>query len=164
HDGRRRYGRGTQGIDMDLVREVRDHPGLLYVVATLLPLASFVILLLVGALRFAVRPQRDTPLGGAIFEALGGDTPRRWPATLATGGIGRAFVLSVIGFVWFVQDHEIEFISRGTEVVLHAEGGHAAEAKEQAAEGSADRWAGNLYDLVRLYDSKPAAALSIGYR
>jgi NADH-quinone oxidoreductase subunit L len=149
---------------MDLVREVRDHPGLLYVVATMLPLASFVILLIAGALRFAVRPQRDTPLGGAIFEALGGDTPRRWPATLATGAIGAAFVLSVIGFVLFLQDHEIEFVSRGTEVVLPAEGSRATESKEHAAEGSGDRWAGNLYDLVRLYDGKTASALSIGYR
>ena len=54
-----------------------EHPGLLYVAATLLPLASFVLLLLAGALRLAARPYRDTPLGSALFQMLGGDRPNR---------------------------------------------------------------------------------------
>src|SRR5437899_126372 len=84
------------------------HPGLLYVVATLLPLASFVLLLLAGAVRAAARPLRDTELGGSLFRLLGGDTPSRTGAYIATGAIGGAFLFSLIGFVLFVRDHAHE--------------------------------------------------------
>ena len=81
------------------------HPGLWYVVATLLPLASFVLLLLAGALRAAVRPVRDTGLGGSLFQMLGGDTPIRAGAYVATGAIAGAFLCSLVGCVLFLQDH-----------------------------------------------------------
>src|SRR5262245_22884228 len=78
-----------------------QHPGFLFVIATLLPLASFVFLLLVFALRSALRPSREGSTGAALYEALGGDTPQRWPALVATMAIGVAFVFSLIGFVWY---------------------------------------------------------------
>src|SRR5215831_16367505 len=79
------------------------HPGLLYVAATLLPLASFFILLVVGGIRFFARRYSDTPLGNSVFQALGGDTPRKFGAYIATGAIGLAFILSLIGFIAFRQ-------------------------------------------------------------
>jgi NADH-quinone oxidoreductase subunit L len=77
--------------------------GWLYVGATLLPLASFALVLVGGALRGAVRPYRQTEWGGAIFQALGGDRPRKAAAYLATGAIGLAFILSLIGFILFAR-------------------------------------------------------------
>src|SRR5215813_627421 len=79
-------------------------PGLLFVVATLLPLASFVVLLLTFALRSAVRSAPEGSLGERIYQALGGDTPQRWPAWVATGAIGLAFVCSLAGFVWYLSE------------------------------------------------------------
>ncbi len=83
----------------------QEQPGLLYVVATFLPLASFALILLAAMARSALRGQREA--GGAgqtLFELLGGDNPR-WPAYVATGAIGLAFVCSVAGFYFF---HETE--------------------------------------------------------
>ena len=57
-----------------------ENPGLLYVAATLLPLASFVLLLVAGGLRLAARPYRDTPgFGASLYQTLGGDRPQRRP-------------------------------------------------------------------------------------
>src|SRR5947207_1174411 len=81
-----------------------EHPGMLYVVATLLPLASFTLLLLVGAVRRYLRSQRQLGFAARAYAALGGDTPGRGAAYVATGAMGLAFVLSVIGFVLFVND------------------------------------------------------------
>ena len=59
-----------------------SHPGNLYVIATLLPLASFLVLLLAGAVRAFLRSQRAT---GGLYQLLGGDNPRRGAAYVATG-------------------------------------------------------------------------------
>src|SRR5262245_55092926 len=82
-----------------------EHPGLLFVLATLLPLVSFVVLLLAGALRTALRPHRQS--GGfpaALYNLLGGDVTGRGPAYVALGAIALAFVCSFIGFVLFLHD------------------------------------------------------------
>jgi NADH-quinone oxidoreductase subunit L len=145
---------------------VSEHPGLLYVVATLLPLASFVLLLLAGALRWAARPHRDTALGGAIYTALGGDIPPRWPAYIATGAMAGAFVLSVAGFVYFLQDHPVHWV-----------GAHESEA-HSAGEGhehprAASGWHGSInwafrWQLAPNHEfspaTGPASALTLGYR
>src|SRR5437588_11488926 len=88
------------------------NPGLLYVVATLLPLASFVVLLLTAMVRNALRGQREEGgLGQSIYEALGGDQPRKWPAFVATIAIGLSFICAVAGFVLFKQtEHELHEI------------------------------------------------------
>jgi NADH:ubiquinone oxidoreductase subunit 5 (subunit L)/multisubunit Na+/H+ antiporter MnhA subunit len=87
-----------------------DHPGLIYVVATLLPLVSFFLLLLVGGLRWALRPVRETSIGQPLYQWLGSDTPGRGGAYLATGAMALAFLLSLIGFIQYTsaQDHEQE--------------------------------------------------------
>src|SRR5438105_894155 len=76
----------------------KEHPGQLYVVATLLPLAAFVILLLAGALRQALRSCQSSVPCALLYRLMGGDAPGRLAAYLATGAIGLAFVLSAIGF------------------------------------------------------------------
>ena len=81
-----------------------EHPGLWYVAATLLPLASFLILLLTGALRQFARSVRNTPAGTTVYRLLGGDTPGRTSAYVATGAMAAAFVLCLIGLVRFYQD------------------------------------------------------------
>jgi NADH-quinone oxidoreductase subunit L len=82
-----------------------EHPGMLYVAATLLPLASFTVLLLAGGLRFLGRAYRQTGWGGALYRAFGGDRPVRWPAYVATAAMAGAFFLSVAGFYLFVRHH-----------------------------------------------------------
>jgi NADH-quinone oxidoreductase subunit L len=80
-----------------------QHPGLLYVAATLLPLLSFVMLLLLGGIKNAVRPYRAAGICQAIYNGLGGDRPSVGPAYIATVAIGGAFVLCLIGFILFAR-------------------------------------------------------------
>jgi NADH-quinone oxidoreductase subunit L len=86
--------------------DFQDHPGLLYVIATLLPLASFLLLILAGALRTALQPAPGSGSGGPLYHLLGGAAPVRAGAYIATGAIGGAFILSLIGFVLFTRDHD----------------------------------------------------------
>jgi NADH-quinone oxidoreductase subunit L len=143
-----------------------EHPGLLFVAATLLPLASFVLLLLAGAVRWAARPHRDTPLGGAIYSALGGDVPARWPAYVATGAIAGAFVLSVVGFVYFLQHHPIHWVGEHQAESHSAGEGHEHSPAAHGWEGSinwAFRWElGPNGDFEPA--TGPASVLTLGYR
>src|SRR2546423_178801 len=52
-----------------------DEPGLLYVVATLLPLASFAALLVAGGLKNLGRTYKHTGWGQSLYWLLGGDQP-----------------------------------------------------------------------------------------
>jgi NADH-quinone oxidoreductase subunit L len=83
-----------------------NSPGLLFVVATLLPLASFGVLLLWGGLRWVLRPYARTegPAAG-LYQLLGGDVGGVAPAIVATAAIGLACVLCIAGFVLFLIDH-----------------------------------------------------------
>src|SRR6516164_5539156 len=83
---------------------LHEHPGRLYVIATLLPLASFVILLLLGALRNGARPYRGSSFGATLYWLFGGDKPVRIGAYIATGAIALSFILSATGLVWFLKD------------------------------------------------------------
>jgi NADH-quinone oxidoreductase subunit L len=82
----------------------QEHPGLLFVVATFLPLAAFLLIILAAAARAALRPFRDNPAWEGLYNALGGEVGGRTPAYVATGAIGLAFVLCLIGFSNFLQD------------------------------------------------------------
>src|SRR5688572_25989960 len=103
--------------------DLKEHPGLLFVAATLSPLASFLILFLAGGVRWALRPfgyfadYRPSPIGSYI----------------ATGGIGLAFVFSLIGFVLHyndVQHHHHEVVAG------HKEAAPKDDHKHEAAHGS----------------------------
>ncbi len=89
----------------------QEHPGHLFVVATLLPLASFVLILLAGAVWAALRPYQRNATVRPLFEMFGGedeDRPGRgrcssWTATAA---IAIAFVFCLSGAVKYLGDHE----------------------------------------------------------
>ncbi len=88
---------------MNFLPDFHEKPGLLFVAATLLPLVSFLLILLAAAAWAAVRPHRDTPLGGSLYNLLGGDRRGRTAAYVATGAIALAFVLCLIGFIEFTH-------------------------------------------------------------
>src|SRR5579859_2579238 len=92
-------------------------PGLFFVVATMLPVASFVFLLLWGGLRWALWPHaKDGGPAASLYAALGGDTGGRAPAYVATAAIAIACALCITGFVFFLaDDHAYE----AAELKLH---------------------------------------------
>ncbi len=80
-------------------------PGRLYVVATLLPLAAFAALLLIGAVKNLCRSSRQVGgVASSIYWLLGGDRPLKTGAYLATGCMVAAAALAVTGLVWFLAD------------------------------------------------------------
>src|SRR2546423_12675068 len=82
-----------------------NNPGQLFVVATLLPLASFLFLIVCFAIRSALRSSKEGTAGASLYQLLGGDPPARWPAWLATAAIGFACVCSVSGAVRYLREH-----------------------------------------------------------
>ena len=107
-----------------MMSELVQQPGLLFVLATLLPLCSFVLLLLLAALRWGLRPyaKESKAIDGA-FQALGGEVPGRGPAFVALAAIALAFVCSLTGFVIFLSEvHEMHELKHELdhEKVAHA--------------------------------------------
>src|SRR2546423_11705576 len=94
-----------------------DDPGLIYVVATLVPLAAFVVILLAGGLKTLGRTYRDTGWGSSLYWLLGGDQVGRGGAYLATAAITCSAVLGVIGLGSFLREYPVSI----------SHGGHAAE-------------------------------------
>lgn len=83
---------------------LETNPGRLYVVATLLPLASFALLLLCGGVRGLCRPFRQKPgLASSVYWLCGGDRPLRSGAYFATGMMAVAAVIAVAGLVMFLK-------------------------------------------------------------
>jgi NADH-quinone oxidoreductase subunit L len=118
--------------------DLNAQPGLLFVLATLLPLASFTLLLLLGAVRWAMRPYaKDNANVRTIFEALGGSVPGPGPAYFATAAIFLAFLCCITGFVLFLNDahhmHELE------HKVHHAHLKHAKPKMDGAEENQAPK-------------------------
>src|SRR5437868_631377 len=115
-------------------------PGLLFVIATLLPLASFVLILVAFAVRTALRSSPEGSMGQQLYHATGGDVPSRWPAWIATGAIGLAFVCSATGFVWFLKDHQqIEALEEDAKYGKTIE----RDAAEEKIEELEAHWTGN---------------------
>ena len=71
--------------------EFLEKPGMLYVAATLLPLASFALLLLL-ARSATPRPYSKSGLGQTIFWIAGGDIPTKVGSYVATAAIGLSCV------------------------------------------------------------------------
>src|SRR4051812_39351387 len=84
--------------------DIHEHPGYLFVAATLLPLASFLLVLLARGVWAALRPYRETPAGYVLYNLFGGETPGRGPAYIALAAIAGAFILSLTGFILFTAD------------------------------------------------------------
>ncbi len=147
---------------------------MLYVAATLLPVISFVLLLLAGGLRAALRPGREGGPGGSLYQMLGGDRPVRTGAYVATSAIGLAFVLSLIGFVWYSRDyaalHQEHHDQQAAAAGHGAEGGAAGHDPDAAKLGEQfeSRWKGSV-NWAWVYpgglaDSGRGTLLTLGYR
>ena len=86
-----------------------QHPGHLFVVATLLPLVSFLLILLAGAIWAALRPYQKNASVRPLFDLFGGedeDRPGRgrWSAYTATAAIALSFLLCLSGAVKFLTE------------------------------------------------------------
>src|SRR5579875_2280140 len=105
---------------MELLELFGEHPGWYFVAATLVPLLSFVLILLASAMWCALRPFRGTPVCDALFNLFGGEERGRTPAYVATGAIALAFVLSLIGFIRFTaQQSQFETQIEQSQRTLH---------------------------------------------
>jgi NADH-quinone oxidoreductase subunit L len=93
---------------MNFLPDYSEHPGLLFVTATLVPLAAFLLILLACGAWALLRPYRDTPLGGKLYELFGGDKGGRTAAFVATGAIAIACVCSISGFIKY-SDEQARF-------------------------------------------------------
>jgi len=122
-----------------------ERPGLLYVAATLLPLASATFLLLMFGLRSFLRQYRDQGgLGDSLFKAMGGDKSLRWPAYVATAAIAGAFLLCLTGAIIYISEahdnhHRIHH--------LHHEIGHLQHDLEHAGEKEAAKLEKKVHNL-----------------
>src|SRR6516225_6567246 len=125
-----------------------QNPGLLFVAATLLPLASFTLVLLAGAIRAAARPYRTTNLGGYLYQRFGGDEPQKTAAYVATGAIGLAFVLCFIGLIIFMTG------PGGS--VPHTEGHEPAKAIPHP-------WEGGITWMTLSFNGRPGSQLMLGF-
>src|SRR5262245_44636093 len=80
-------------------------PGRLYVVATLLPLAACVVLLVAGGVRNLCRPYRhNRGTAASIYWLLGGDKPLKTGGIFATLLMAVAAALAGTGLVLFLPD------------------------------------------------------------
>ena len=158
--------------------DFQAQPGLYFVWATLLPLASFVLLLLAGGLKQALRPYRDGVCGG-LFTALGGHKPTKNGAYVATAAIAGAFLLCLAGAVQFFPSqatrHQKHEALEKVEKQLHADEDNtalraeAAQLMQEIAEGDAQwsrrwDWAMIGAPAASVADQKPASLLQIGFR
>jgi NADH-quinone oxidoreductase subunit L len=120
-----------------MLDKIAEQPGLLFVAATLLPLASFVLILLSNGLWALARRYREQAAGAALYNALGREMGGRVPAYVALAAIGLACVLSVTGLVWYVRDHGkyLHATEKAEDEVAEArKRAHAAEKAVEKAE------------------------------
>src|SRR3954454_16322677 len=81
-----------------------ERPGLLFVLATLLPLISFLVIFLASGAWCLARRYRNV-VGDGVYNMFGGDKPGKLPALVALGAIGLAFVCCFTGAVQYLRDH-----------------------------------------------------------
>ncbi|HEV3119032.1 MAG TPA: NADH-quinone oxidoreductase subunit L, partial [Gemmataceae bacterium] len=142
-----------------------ENPGLLYVAATLLPLASFLVLLLAGGVRWCVRSNREAGLSRAIYLALGGDRPQRAAAYVATAAIGLAFVLCLVGFIYFLHDHPLPTHAESPHGAGHHDEPANVEAGHETPENLENRWSGSVqWANIGAFNTTKATLLTLGYR
>jgi NADH-quinone oxidoreductase subunit L len=171
-----------------------EHPGLLYVAATLLPLAAFLLLLLAGGLRAALRSalgpsgpdlsqfsetdswldfslrsvREKSGFGAWLYRLLGGDRPTPVGAYVATAAIAGAFVLSLIGFILHAQDTAHHDQPAAAHNHAHDHGAGEAGHKNGEKPPTHDRWADQVDWALLSYSSdggqRPAITLRLGYR
>ncbi|MFO0842968.1 MAG: proton-conducting transporter membrane subunit [Gemmataceae bacterium] len=168
-----------------------ERPGLLFVLATLLPLVSFLLILLASGAWCIARRYRDQ-LGDGVYNLFGGDKPGKLPAYVALGAIFLAFVCCLAGFVQYYRDHskhlhavhhlegEIGDLERELSTTVAKEGKeklheaihekHDAVAQQERAwhKTREQKWQGTLFTVARLRpaavaDPEMGTTLNIGF-
>jgi NADH-quinone oxidoreductase subunit L len=135
-------------------------PGRIYVLATLLPLAAFVLLLVGGAARAFYRPfRKGGGFLGTMYWVCGGDKPLKTGAYLATACTAATAVLAVVGLVQFLGD--------STEGSIRAS--RWAERVDWVRIGPGDTLSPPEWERQRATDNarpapRLALALELGYR
>jgi NADH-quinone oxidoreductase subunit L len=150
-----------------------ERPGYLFVLATLLPLVSFLLIFLASGGWCLARRYR---LEG-MYQLFGGDKPGLLPAYLALGAIALAFVLCAAGFVLYHRDesrhhHAVEDLeqeisalqtdlSRSTDKKEKEKLGEELKGKEDAVAALEKAWeeerAEKYKGSVKLVHLRPAA-------
>jgi NADH-quinone oxidoreductase subunit L len=160
----------------DFLPDFLTHPGYFFVAATLLPLASFLLIFLASGLWCLARRYREVGgAGEAIYELMGGDRAGKLPAYIATAAIGLAFLLCLYGSILHTQRqsrHHSILEKTETEITelegrkalpslseqerekvekqIH-EKEHQVAFFKQAWENDRQReWKGTLFELVRI--------------
>lgn len=125
--------------------DLHNQPGQYFVVATLLPLASFLLLLVVGGLRRFLRPNRESALAGSLYQALGGDSPGRAAAYVATAAMGLAFLCSAYAGVKYLREFEKlhQHAPKGDAGHEHGKEAHAKHDDHQSDDFN-KRWSGQV--------------------
>ena len=160
------------------------HPGWLFVTATLLPLLSFVLILLAsGAWALLRRYRDDRPGVERLYNLFGGDKSGRTAAYVATAAIGLAFVLSLTGFILFTfvdgdkeqkrdaagsEDREAARRSWSKRAATTRNWKRACATTRRSLAAIDARWAGR-FDWLRIdpgltNDPQRGTALQLGFR
>src|SRR5262245_13298635 len=82
-----------------------ENPGYWFVVATVLPLVSFVLIFLASGAWCLAWRYRESPGGAVWYRLFGGDRPGPVPAYVALAAIALAFVCSAVGYVQYARMH-----------------------------------------------------------
>src|SRR5438876_11018420 len=141
-----------------------DEPGLLYVVATLIPLASFVFLLVAGGLKNLGRTYRSTEWGSTLYWLLGGDQVGKGGAYLATGAIAASAVLGMIALGLFLREFPVVVVEHAAHATEHAAPHTDAKGHEEQDEPQAkDKVAAKAEDKAKADAHDHAAAAFAGH-
>jgi NADH-quinone oxidoreductase subunit L len=131
---------------------LQSNPGVLFVIATLLPLVSFILVLLSFGLWCLFRPYRETEFGEVLYHLFGGETPGRVPAYFALGAIVLAFLCSAVGFGWYTvgfysHEHEVKEKEKQIQALQANVRGAQPEEKKKEAEEALTAAENSLADL-----------------
>jgi NADH-quinone oxidoreductase subunit L len=126
--------------------DLTDHPGRLFLVATLLPLVPVVLMAISGTVRNLARPHaRAGGWAGSVYWLLGGDKPMAVGSYLALAAMIAAAACAIAGTARYFED---------------------AEALATASARMEERW-GERVDWIEIggyKEARPATALQLGYR
>jgi NADH-quinone oxidoreductase subunit L len=142
--------------------DLANNPGRLFVIATLLPLASFLFVIICFAIRSALRSAKEGTTGESLYRLLGGDMPPRWPAYLATLAIGLACVCSVAGFAMYLRDHH--HIEELKNELVEEKGKEKRKELTAELDTLEEHWKGQVNWVTMGDGAEQGTALRVGYK
>jgi NADH-quinone oxidoreductase subunit L len=144
-----------------MLPDFHEHPGLLFVAATLLPLLSFLLIFLACGAWAVLRNYHDSEGGESLFNLFGGEAGGRGAAYVATAAIAGAFLLSATGFVLLLSEegaHEQAVEAKKEEVKeLEKKKNEAGTEEKEAAGKELDEKKEELEQLERQNEAELAA-------